>query len=88
MQVWGVHRWPVTSQIAQGNRQDAGNVSRFTDMVTGNHGLGFRVWGLPSAYGWGDEGPCAFGIQSDARLGWRWKVVVVVFVMAMMFIDE
>lgn len=71
-----------------GKRQGAGHVSRFTDTVTGNHGLGFRVWGLPFACRWGGEGPCAFGSRSDARLGGRWKVAMVVFVMTMMLTDE
>jgi hypothetical protein len=56
------------------NRQDAGYVSHFTDMVTGNRGLGIRAWGLLGAYRWGGRSPCAFGSKSDARLGYRWKV--------------
>ena len=51
IQVW--FRMAVTSQMPTKRQDDADDVSRVTDWVTGNHGLGFRVWGLPSARPWG-----------------------------------
>lgn len=38
---------PITFVIFRRGQDAAHDVSRFTETVTGNRGLGFRAWGFP-----------------------------------------